>query len=273
MSITVRIGLPKTTGALPGAAFDLEAPVLVSANSLWDDKRKRFREPGSAITDLDVALDSAGFVAMHLYGGYRWTVEQYVELAGLWGWTWWSAMDLACEPELAGDQAAINDRIWGTAYNLAYCRKVARTWREAGADWLTDPMPIVQGWTADDYERCVDLFDDVLDGEWPEMIGVGSVCRRHLHGPAGLLTILGRLDAVLPPHVKLHLFGVKSQALAALANHPRVVSVDSLAWDEGARRDARQRGASNTIANKRRHMADWYAKQSPAVNPPQLSLL
>ena len=77
----VRLGLPKSTGEFPGAAERLEAPVLISANSLWDNGRKQFRIPGSAIDDLDVALDSAGFVAMNLYGSYRWSVEQYVSLA------------------------------------------------------------------------------------------------------------------------------------------------------------------------------------------------
>ena len=52
----VRIGLPKSTGEFPGVATNLEAPALVSANSLWDNEKKRFRAPGSAITDLDVAF-------------------------------------------------------------------------------------------------------------------------------------------------------------------------------------------------------------------------
>jgi hypothetical protein len=268
MSVLVRVGLPKSTGSLPDKAFELGAPVLVSANSLWDNDRGYFREPGRAIAGLDVALDSAGFVAAALYGGYRWTVEDYVALAGSrQGWTWWAAMDFACEPELAGSQHLIDARIWRTVYYLAYCRKVAK------AFYVPEPMPVIQGWRADDYEACARLMErEALDGVWPELVGVGSVCRRHEHGPAGLHTILGRLDRILPPHVQLHLFGVKSTALGKLAHHPRVASVDSMAWDDASRREANAAGESNTMAGKFRHMEDWWTRQQRETDPAQGAL-
>ena len=49
------------------------------------------------------------------------------------------------------------------------------------------------------------------------MVGVGSVCRRHLHGPDGLIAIMGALDRVLPSGTVVHLFGAKGNALPALA--------------------------------------------------------
>lgn len=195
---------------------------------------------------MDVALDSAGFVAMARYGGYRWSVAQYVELAGLFGWTWWAQMDLCCEPKVATDRQAVLERVHGTAGYLLACRAQVDAWEAQGCDWLTHPMPVLQGWRPEDYERSAALADTVLDGEWPSLVGVGSVCKRHEGGPDGLWAILRHLDAVLPPHVRLHLFGAKGNALPALARWGRVASTDSMAWDFGARYDRKHR-ASSTV--------------------------
>lgn len=85
----VRIGLPKTSGAIALAARRANLPVLVSAGSLWDLDRQAFRPPGMLVIRMeDVALDSAGFVRG--LSGYPWTVPQYVGLAA-WGcFSWWS---------------------------------------------------------------------------------------------------------------------------------------------------------------------------------------
>ncbi|MEC8306818.1 MAG: hypothetical protein VXZ72_03075 [Chlamydiota bacterium] len=266
--ITVRVGLPMTTGHLPIACERMEAPALISANSLWDRKNKRFRSPGAAICDLDVALDSAGFVAMTQYGGYLWSVEEYVELAGLHSWTWWAQMDYCCEPEIADSQQTIDSRIWASAYNLAYCRKVAQTWRTSGADWLQDPMPVIQGWSAKDYLRCIDLYDDVLRGNWPSLVGVGSVCRRSVSGQNGLLEIVSRLTSRLPDHVGLHLFGVKGSALPKLSN--RVVSIDSAAWQYRARMIALEKNEPCTTTLKESVMNSWYQKQAMSQSQKKL---
>jgi hypothetical protein len=93
-------------------------------------------------------------------------------------------------------------------------------------------MPVLQGWTADEYKLCAEWLPLL---EFPKLIGIGSVCRREVHGVDGVLAILQKLDEFLPSHVQVHLFGVKSTALAQIARHPRVASVDSMAWDFHAR--------------------------------------
>jgi hypothetical protein len=40
-------------------------------------------------------------------------------------------------------------------------------------------------------------------------VGLGSVCRRHLHAPDGIVAIVRALDEIMPAGVQLHLFGVK----------------------------------------------------------------
>ncbi len=111
----------------------------------------------------------------------------------------------------------------------------------------------------------------------PALVGLGSVCRRELHGPEGLLTILVALDKVLAPHVKLHLFGVKGAVLEHLRPYlHRVKSIDSMAWDEAATRSVQKRRKetgttqlkpgdpgflSNDTENRAAHMREWHDRQ------------
>lgn len=234
----IRCGLPKSSGLLPRRAAELGYDVLLSAGSLWEEGR--FLAPGAAVWRCrSVALDSAGFVAMKLHGGYRWTVTEYVALASAHPWAWWSQMDLCCEPEIAGDRDSILARVDGTVTLLRECK-------EKAAGKCQPPMPILQGWRPDDYRRCGDGFDVVLSGGWPDLVGIGSVCRRKLGGPAGLWSILADVDRWLPPHVKLHLFGVKGDSLPELRQNQRIASTDSCAWDFATRKQV--------IAGRKKHM-------------------
>ena len=232
----IRVGLPKTTGFFPGALLDLEQPGLVSANGMWDQRAKKFRLPGFSICDLDMALDSAGFVVMKKWGGhYPWSIPQYVELAGMHGWTWWSSMDFCCEPDVAKDDDEVRRRVQDTALYLTAINFQVRIWREAGAHWLQYPIPILQGWKPRHYLESLELTQNSMGG-LPPLVGLGSVCGRQLHGPDGFEAILSALDSAMPEGVKLHLFGVKGAILQRFKDHPRIGSMDSIAWDYRARR-------------------------------------
>ncbi|RWO23349.1 hypothetical protein [Mesorhizobium sp.] len=177
-----------------------------------------------------MALDSAGFVAMVRYWFYRWNLDQYVALAGAYPWDWWAAPDFCCEREVAHDRTEVKARIHATAAKLAWTQLVAR-------DMGVKPcMPVLQGWRPDDYLRCADLIEQF--SPLPNLVGLGSICRRHLAGPDGVIAVVDRLDAVLPVHVRFHLFGVKGAVAVALRGHHRVSSIDSQAWDAAARREA-----------------------------------
>lgn len=260
----IRIGLANPASRMAAEMEARQVPVMVSANSLFDHAARRFRQIPVNLQDLDVALDSAGFVAMQRYGRFPWSVAQYVELAVLGGFTWWSQMDCCCEPEIAQDRAAVDFRVEASAQLLAMCRdeyfRLLRTHPEF-EPFATPPMPIAQGWSPEDYERSVEHIDDVLGGEWPEMIGVGSVCRRNLNGPDGLWRVLHALDQALPPAVQLHLFGVKGTAIAGLTEHPRVVSTDSMAFELHARIDARKAGVRKTTDYRVQTMERWLERQ------------
>lgn len=270
MAITIRVGLSSATGRMPCEMERRGLPVLLSANSCFDHRAKRFRALPMNVQDLDVALDSAGFVAMKLYKRYPWSIAQYIEFAVVNGFSWYSQMDCCCEPEIAPDRETVTARVFATSQMLQLCRDSYSSFLDRYPEFAmaaTSPMPIVQGWQPEDYVQSVEFADRVLGGQWPEMIGVGSVCRRHLNGPDGLWRVLTALDRVLPIHVHLHLFGVKGAALRGFADHPRVVSVDSMAFEMGARVDARERKVSKTIEVRAQALDRWLDRQASAARP------
>lgn len=183
-------------------------------------------------------------------------------------------MDLCCEPEVAGDRGTVRARVEGTAQLLRECRQAVEWRRWEGDGDISDPLPVLQGWHADDYERSAELADTVLGGAWPRLVGVGSVCRRHVGGPAGLLAVVARLSSVLPSNTRLHLFGVKSTALPLLREvSGRVESVDSMAWDFAARREAHAAGRPASVQARGEAMHRWIARQAKHAAPgPQLTL-
>lgn len=235
----VRVGLPTTSPVFADRCRWLKAPVMISANALR--RRGRFRPPRN-LELLDVALDSAGFVAMLRYGGFPWSISDYVALAGSFEWAWWASMDYCCEPEVAADRDEVRRRQDETFRLLGECRT------EADRQGVQPPMPVLQGWTPDDYERAVEQLGPV------GLVGVGSMCRRHV---SGVLPIIDRLDRCLPRDVTLHLFGVKGPAMTALRGHHRIVSVDSMAWDMACRREA----DNQRTTTRADWLEAWYRRQ------------
>lgn len=267
-STQVRVGVPLTGGRLVAAARERRYPVLFSANAFArtypkgherEGFFKGFSKPDLTQFDgLDAALDSAGFVAAVKYGDYRWTVEDYLDLVASFSWSWWAAMDYCCEPAVAADRPLRLLRLAGTARMLGQCRA------EASRRGLPPPMPVLQGWTPAEYVACAEWLPLI---EWPTLVGIGSVCRRQVNGPDGILAILEAVDAVLPSHCKVHLFGVKSTVLDLIAHHPRVASVDSMAWDVAARAERR---TGRDMDFRIGHMEAWTNKQLAIASSPRV---
>lgn len=258
--LLIRVGLPQPSGQLVGAARTRGYPVLFSANAFAttyprgherEGYFRAFRLPRAGqLAGLSAALDSGGFVSAVRYRDFRWSVEAYYDLVAAHPWDWHASMDYCCEPEIADDRPTRLLRMAATvgAYRLC-CR-------EAAHRGLPAPMPVIQGWTADEYLMCLDWL--ALPEDTP-LIGVGSVCRRHLHGPDGLLAVVSAIDSALPSSTRLHLFGVKSQALQVLSKSSRVASVDSMAWDAQARAERR---TGRSAAFRIGHMDRWTTRQA-----------
>ncbi|WP_321936159.1 hypothetical protein [Paraburkholderia sp. J8-2] len=291
--LLVRAGIPHRGGKLAFHAFEEGYAAMVSANAFWNPARQQFHFPDATdLMELDFALDSAGFTAMQLWktrgkqagiaGVYPWSYQQYVELASSCGASWYAQPDMCCEPEIATDQDQVDYRIRGTATMLEGTLRVVCDWQERLA-WDCDsrtvsnlvrvPVPVIQGYSVDDYRRSLDLLLSVWE-RWrpwlaePTLIGLGSVCRRNLHDPRhGLYAVLGGLEGHLPAGAKLHLFGIKGQCLEKLRALDWIASVDSMAWDFGARVSARERAISNTIAHRSTTMSRWMERAQTRASP------
>ncbi|MBK7759559.1 MAG: hypothetical protein IPI35_24810 [Deltaproteobacteria bacterium] len=303
--VEVRIGLPYLPGradhAFLATILELGAESLISAGSLYRADRGWATAPITAWS-FSPALDSAGFVAQARFGGYRWSVAEYVERVVTnfsggnddedpprWAlpfpWAWWSAPDFCCEAEIAQDPSEVQARIGATVDAYGETLGELEGWRREGENVVPDPLPILQGRTPDDYQSCAEALAEVIDEQspctcpsgdiegcpatWhrearglPALVGVGSVCRRPLHGPEGLIAVLDALHAALPERTRLHLFGVKTASLQHLGRYgDRIASVDSVAWDRAARWDALKAGVSNDLQHRAGALRRWFASQ------------
>ena len=256
------VGVPAVNrGPVLDRARRLGAPVMVSANALFARGRDRhgvrarpsFRTSSLPLLDgIDAHLDSAGFVAMAINNGFEWTVRQYVALAAAYPWRWFASMDACVEREVAPDRSVVRDRMAWTVRLNHDCRAEAR---RAGV--LDRFMPVVQGARASDYLRCLDRMGWAATGR---LIGVGSMCRRHVRGIDGVLSCVEALHQELGHDpALLHLFGVKGEAAVALRGHPRVASYDSQAYGSRARGMAMAAGAA-----QRRRQGDLFGGRGPA---------
>src|SRR3546814_15397291 len=96
-------------------------------------------------------------------------------------------------------------------------------------------------------------------------MGVGSMCRR----PAGeLISTRDALDRTLPAGIRLHLFGVTSDAMRRIAGFKRVASTDSCSYDLADRREALASGARRSNASLVAAMTRFVARQRGANGAP-----
>jgi hypothetical protein len=93
-------------------------------------------------------------------------------------------------------------------------------------------IPVLQGWRADDYLRCADMFvASGIDLSAQPVVGVGSVCRRNEDWRLQEVFLVTHLGLRLE---NLHGFGVKGEVLRW--SQGDLASADSMAWSFHARR-------------------------------------
>ena len=242
----------------------MQQPMLISANALsrwrqrdgwreWAGWRTTSLGNAAGLRSLD--LDSAGYVLQTTYRGFPWSIADYMALAASYPFRRVASADYCCEHQIAPDREEVLDRIARTVATNRECRS-----RAVELGIIDRFMPVLQGRLPEDYLRCADaLHLSMIPGT---VVGIGSMCRRDVHGSDGLVAVVDRLDRSLPAGVRLHLFGVKGSALPWLAPYsPRVASIDSQAWGTAARRDALRRGTSKTDLLAADHMERWTGSQ------------
>lgn len=279
----MRVGIPHTGGRLAIHAANEDFAAMVSASAFFDSRTREFKMPEyTPLTEMDFALDSAGFTAIlnfqrkgrqdGMAGIFPWSYSAYLEFANLSGCSWYSQADLCCEQGVANDPEAVNYRIRATATLLEGMLQILYAWQNelarscnstVVANMLRPPVPVLQGRVKSDYLYSLELLDAVWSRweDWldkPALIGIGSMCRRDLHdSEEGLYAVLDTLRDHFPKGSKAHCFGVKNHALNELPKFDFVISSDSMAYDFSARVKAHKKGVSNTIERRSKEMTEW----------------
>ncbi|MGW5197327.1 deazapurine DNA modification protein DpdA family protein [Streptomyces spiralis] len=212
----------------------------------------------------DWALDSGGFTELKEHGGWRLSPEEYAaevrryreQLGRL---LWAAPQDWMCEPwviyggthngqRFAGTQeargvlpgepndftAAVRMHQEFTVQNYLELQRIA-----PDLPWI----PVLQGWTLADYERCAQMYADAgVDLTAAPVVGLGSVCRRQATEEIARI-----VDTFHARGLNLHGFGVKTDGLGDYGD--RLVSADSMAWSFGARREPKLSGCTHRAKN------------------------
>lgn len=195
-------------------------------------------------------LDSGGFTEISMFGEWRTEARPYVaavqryaaeigqlEAAAIQDWM--------CEPFIV--------RKTGLSVAEHQRRTVASYLELMSLDSSLPWLPVLQGFTRDDYLRCFELYRAAgVDLTTLARVGLGSVCRRQATSEAAaIVTELSGLG------VRLHGFGFKLGGLALVAD--QLASSDSLAWSYDARRSAPLAGCTHlNCANCRLFAEQWY---------------
>jgi len=213
----------------PGWLAHLDVPLMVSHRTLADIKHlPPARHPW--------VLDSGGFTELSMYGEWLTTPTNYIAAVRRYrdeiGHMQWAApQDWMCEPDIihggggwkVGTGLTVVEHQCLTVTNLLELRTLAPD---------IPFIPVLQGWTADDYIACADLYGAAgIDLAAEPVVGVGSVCRR---GPREHAVAEQAIRRLAPHCGPLHGFGVSIEGLARYGD--ALGSSDSLAWSAWARR-------------------------------------
>lgn len=111
-----------------------------------------------------------------LFGGWQTTVPEYVDAvrryqSEIGALVWAAPMDWMCEPWII-EKTGLSVR--------EHQERTVQNFLDLEAAWglANDPpfIPVLQGWTLEDYRRCLELYCEA--GVGGPLFGLGSVCRR-----------------------------------------------------------------------------------------------
>jgi len=206
--------LPADTNIMISARWLISLP----RDSVAFEYAKRFKS---------VFLDSGAFGAHFYDRGFKFTMDEYIDLVRFMKPNLWSSMDVPCEPHLIPISMSTAERIERTVNDARYLA-------HHGPPGF---VPVIQGWEVGDYLHCADLMES--HGLIRLVMGIGSLCRRG--SQAEVVAIVRELHRRLP-NVKFHAFGIKLNALGY--NRGEILnylhSLDTAAWQFRKRSDGKR---------------------------------
>lgn len=214
--------------------------------------RRRLTEVKNLPTALGPwILDSGGFTELSMFG--KWTVSprQYVEevqrFSAIGNLTWAAPQDWMCEPWIVAKTGlTVEEHQRRTVENFLELRYL---------DPSLPFVPVMQGWTLQDYEHHLKMYDAAgVDLTSEPFVGLGSVCRRQqTQGGREVALMLNEAG------INVHAFGLKLTGLQEIGY--LLQSSDSMAWSYGARRSPPLAGCSHkSCANCLLYALKWREK-------------
>ncbi|MGW5051572.1 deazapurine DNA modification protein DpdA family protein [Actinokineospora sp. NPDC004072] len=197
------------------------------------------------------ALDSGGFTELQLHGRWQTNEKDYVravrryadEIGNL---TWAAPQDWMCEQSiLKRTGLTVREHQRRTVRNFVRLRELAPE---------LPFVPVLQGWTLADYERCAELYGRAgVDLESAPLVGVGTVCRRQREADVERI-----MRAFATRNLNLHGFGVKLSGLNRYAE--ALSSSDSMSWSRRGRYVPGCTASHRTESNCLQFALSWHRR-------------
>jgi len=197
--------------------------VMYSAAGAWDEREQRFKPRKFLPGTYDRWLDCGGYTVLNKHGDYPWSMAAYANLVAILRPDYYATMDYPCEPSITRSlHLETNEaRIQATVAN-------AVAFASEYEPMIDGPqmVPVIQGWSLDEYLYCLRLYQDA--GLIREYMAVGSMCTRSNNEQLKEI-VPAVYDAARRAGVsRLHFFGFKmSSVLDGL--QPYIHSQDSAA--------------------------------------------
>jgi len=225
--------------------------VLLSSYYFFSKRTKKFSINAFVPKCKEWFLDSGGFSLLSKWRDYPFTVEQYALLIKKKKPTYAATMDYPCEPELLKETSmSIRERIMRTIENAEIMLN--------NYDFCpTKIVPVVQGWTIDDYRFCIEEMHrrDLLT----DYVAFGSMCRRMRISEARKLITKQREYLRKFTDAKAHYFGINLSFLKDLVIFKNVDSFDTAAWTHNQGTDGRERMYARKQEELRRNYERYIA--------------
>jgi hypothetical protein len=213
--------------------------VMFSAAGFWDNGRREWRRKHKFRSNFGVKwLDCGGFTMLNQYSEYPFSTINLANLIAYLRPDFYVPKDYPCEPQISRSLGLMNnhERIEATIKNAAEL-----------AEWegqLRGTMiPVIQGYSLEEYLYCLDLYDQA--GLIRDYMAVGSMCRRVNDDELGWLIPGIYYAAQRLGCSKLHFFGLKLSASLEIYDEmiysrDSAVAMDSYDNDIRAKRGGRR---------------------------------
>lgn len=190
-------------------------------------------------------MDSKAFTQVASHGDFSMSVNEYCTHINRWStcgnMVAAVSQDYMCEPFIL--------KKWDRTVPQHQKMTVERYYKLIDMNPNAYILPVLQGYSTDDYLKCADMYDF-----HPQTyVGIGSVCKRN-GNVKEILNILRDVKDYTGYH--LHGFGLKLTALQNADIRNLLFSSDSMAWSFAARAEANFTWPNR--ANDWTYAMDWY---------------